>query len=108
MKRQFVTPKEKARKRLIRLSNEAAITALTGRVDLLRVKQLLEARSREIVSAYGDDGVEIYDRIRLTDEDRLSNLRAARVWHAKAGNELRHLEAQLDKAIEIAERAIDG
>jgi len=63
-------------------------------------------RTRDIVISVGDDGVEIYDRIKITHEDRLSNLRAARIWATKCANELRHLESQIDKALEIAERMV--
>lgn len=97
---------DRNRRQLTRLSTDAARTATEGRINLLRAKTLLEARTRDITLSVGEDGVEIYDRIKLTHEDRLSNLRAARVWATKCANEIRHLEAQIDKAIEVAERMV--
>lgn len=97
---------ERDRRHLTRLSTDASRTATEGRLALLRSKTLLEMRTRDITISVGDDGVEIYDRIKLTYEDRLSNLRAARVWATKCANEIRHLEAQIDKAIEVAERMV--
>lgn len=97
---------DRDRRHLTRLSTDAARTATDARSHLLRAKELLERRTRDITVAVGDDGVEIQDRIKLTYEDRLSNLRSARVWATKCANEIRHLEAQIDKAMEVAERMV--
>lgn len=100
------TRQDRDRRQLTRLSADAARSAVESRIHLLRAKTLLEQRTRDIVLSVGEDGVEIYDRMKLTHEDRLSNLRAARVWATKCANEIRHLEAQIDKAIEVAERMV--
>lgn len=99
-----MTGDTKINRRLAKFTRDGVTTARDARKALVRIVDLLEARSKEIVSGFGDDGLEIYDRVALTPEDRLSNLRAARVWIARADNQLRHLESVLDRAIEVAER----
>lgn len=65
--------------------------------------ELLEARSKTVVLGYSDDGLELFDRVALTPDDRLMNLRSARVWCARVENDLQHIRATLDRAIDLAE-----
>ena len=99
-----MTGETKLSRRLAKFTRDGVTTARDTRKALVRIVDLLEARSKEIVSGFGPDGLEIFDRAALTSEDRLSNLRAARVWIARADNHLRHLESVLDRTIETAER----
>lgn len=88
--------------RLLQAMRESAASIVTGRKGMRRMGELLEARSKQ-VAAYSEDGLELYDRVPLTEEDRLMNLRSARVWCARVENDLQHIRAMLDRAIDLAE-----
>jgi len=89
--------------RLLSAMRDTASHVITARSSMRRVGVLLEARSKEIVTGYSDDGLELYDRVSLTEDDRLTNLRSARVWVARVENDVQHIRATLDRAIDLAE-----
>jgi hypothetical protein len=83
--------------------SESASCVVNARKSLRRMGELLEARSKVVISGYSEDGLELYDRVSMTPEDRLTNLRSARVWCARVENDLQHIRSLLDRAIDIAE-----
>lgn len=89
--------------RLLHSMRESAASVVTSRKSLRRVGELLEQRSKVVISGYSDDGLELLDRAPLTEEDRLMNLRTARVWCARVENDIQHLRHELDRAIDLAE-----
>ena len=60
---------------------------------LLRVVQLVEARSREITITAG--GTEVTDRVRLSDVEREEKLRMALTWLNQAEMQTRLLRTEL-------------
>lgn len=90
-------------RRVLRAMRDSAATVVSARKSLRRTGELLEARSKVILSGLSDDGLEIYDRAALTPDDRLTNLKSARVWVARVENDISHLRAMLDRAIDMAE-----
>lgn len=90
-------------RRVLRAMRDSASTVVSARKSLRRTGELLEARSKTVLSGYAADGLELYDRAPLTADDRLTNLRSARVWVARVENDLQHLRAMLDRAIDVAE-----
>lgn len=87
------------RRRLGRQSQEMIGLSRTARACLQRVTDLVGQRSAEVLGL-DETGDAIFERRKLTEEERVERLQIALTWLGKAENTIRQLRAQIERALE--------
>lgn len=86
-------------RRLSRHCVETVQVARSARVSLLRVVELVGGTSRQ-QRGIDHDGFETYDRVRLSPDERLEQMRIALAWVQRAENELREVRLHIERALD--------
>lgn len=75
------------------------LKARESRKAMSHVVRLVEPASRE-ARGIGEDGLESFDLVRLSDADHLNNLRIALVWLQQAETHAREVRVQIERALD--------
>lgn len=73
--------------------------ARCSRKAMNHVVRLIEPASREI-RGIGEDGLECFDLVRLSDADHLNNLRIALVWLQQAETHARQVRVEIERVLD--------